>query len=81
MADWEVTATTIFCDSVNDEVTVIVNGDGTFRCSGHQKYGKPEKIIRNSLKSESKTAGKQLKCLGDACNLAKSTRDKVMGMK
>ena len=43
MVDWEVTATTIFCESVNDEVTIIVSGDGAAKCSGRQKYEKPGK--------------------------------------
>lgn len=70
MVDWEVTATTIFCDSVNDEVTIIVSGDGAVKCTGWQKYDKPVK-----------EAGKQRKCAGENCDAVKQYRDKLMGEK
>ena len=38
MTDWEITATTVYCDAVDDEVTLIVYRDGTIKCTGHQKY-------------------------------------------
>ena len=50
MVDWEVTATTIFCDDVDDEVTIIVNQNGTAKCTGSQKYSKASKERSKSLK-------------------------------
>jgi hypothetical protein len=38
MVDWEITATTIYCKAVDDEVTLLVSADGTCRCTGRQKY-------------------------------------------
>ena len=43
MVDWQITATTIYCDDVDDEVTVIVQRDGSARCVGFSKYDKPDK--------------------------------------
>jgi hypothetical protein len=42
MVDWELTATTIYCQSVGDEVTLLVSADGTCRCTGRQKYARPD---------------------------------------
>jgi hypothetical protein len=81
MVDWDVTATTILCESVNDEVTIIVNGDGTAKCSGLQKYDLSNKEIKKALKQKSKTAGKELKCVGADCAVVKQHRDKIMGEK
>jgi hypothetical protein len=38
MNDWEITATTVYCDAVNDEVTLIIHRDGTARCTWQQKH-------------------------------------------
>ena len=81
MVDWEVTATTIFCDDVGDEVTIIVNGDGAVRCSGRQRYEKPSKEDKKALKLKSRAAGKILSCKGDACASVKQYRDKWLGEK
>ncbi|MDD4860216.1 MAG: hypothetical protein PHR56_08485 [Dehalococcoidales bacterium] len=41
MFDWQVTATTVRCESVDDEVTIMVSRDGTVKCTGYQKSKKP----------------------------------------
>jgi hypothetical protein len=81
MVDWEVTATTIFCKSVDDEVTVIVNGDGAVKCSGWQKYKKPGKMDKKALKTKSRLMGKELACLGENCAAVKQYRDKMLSEK
>jgi hypothetical protein len=81
MVDWEITATTIFCESVDDEVTLIVSGDGTVKCGGRQKYEKTSKETNKLLKDKSKAMGKQLKCNGEACNIMKQYRDRMLGEK
>jgi hypothetical protein len=81
MVDWEVTAKTIFCDHVNDEVTIIISGNGAAKCSGFQKYGNPTKEITKDLKTRSRTAGKELKCLGADCHIVKQQRDQLMDLK
>ena len=43
MVDWEVTATTIYCDSVDDEVTLIVHKDFSVKCTGYIKYSESRK--------------------------------------
>jgi hypothetical protein len=81
MVDWEVTATTIYCDAVNDEVTLIVNGNGAAKCTGRQKYEYPDKDIRKTLSRKSKTGVKPLGCRGESCITVKQYRDKMLGEK
>ncbi len=81
MVDWELTATTIFCESVDDEVTLIVSGDGKVKCAGMQKYENPGKEVKKSLQKKSKLTGKQLKCNGKDCPALNQYRDKMLGVK
>ena len=81
MVDWEITATTIFCEAVDDEITIIVSGDGTVKCTGRQKYEIPKKEIAKELNKKSNLMGKQLKCKGDECATVTQHRDKLLGEK
>ena len=54
--DWELTATTVFCEAVNDEVTMMVYADGTCKCTGSRKYAATGKAKRQKNKK------------GDACS-------------
>lgn len=81
MTDWEVTATTIYCDAVDDEVTLMVSGDGTARCTGHQKYARPDREIAREMKRKSQRAGKQLGCQGIDCSRVVQYRESVLGEK
>ena len=38
MTDWKMTATTISCDDMNDEVTIMVYKDGKTRCTGYDLF-------------------------------------------
>jgi hypothetical protein len=81
MADWQVTATTIFCEAVDDEVTLIITPSGNVTCTGRKKYEKPNKETVKIIKQKSKSAHKHLSCHGDKCTDLKNYRDKVMGEK
>ena len=81
MVDWEVTATTILCDDVADEVTIIVNKDGKAACTGSRKYLKPNKEAAKELKKKSRETGKPLACKGDACAKVPRYRDELLSKK
>ena len=81
MADWQVTATTIFCEAVDDEVTLIITPSGEVTCTGQQKYQKPGKEASKALNQKSRSGRKQPKCSGDSCADVKQYRDKIMGEK
>jgi hypothetical protein len=81
MVDWEVTATTIYCEAVDDEVTLIVTQDGSVKCSGQQKYEKPGKEIAKAMKVKSRQSGKKLACEGGKCARVTQYRDGLLGKK
>jgi hypothetical protein len=37
MTEWKITATTVYCEAVKEEVTLIIDRDGTARCTWHSK--------------------------------------------
>ena len=78
MANWVITATTIYCDAVGDEVTLMVYKDGTSKCTGYKKYGKPDKETTKLLKIKSKQVGKQPGCAEPECYRLIQYRDKLL---
>jgi len=78
MVDWEVTATTIYCDAVDDEVTLIVQGDFSVKCTGYNRYEKPDRGTLSLLRGKSKQSGRQLKCSGLECPLVIQYREKLI---
>jgi len=81
MVDWEVTATTIYCDDVDDEVTIIVNGNGTVKCTGVQKYHPANKQAAKELKKKSKNKDKTLLCKDAACSKINKYLDELLKKK
>jgi len=77
MVNWQVTAATIFCDAVNDEVTLMVYKDGSVKCVGYEKYGQASKEIVKLLQQKSKQLNRQLKCEGPECSRVTRYRDKL----
>jgi len=37
MVNWQVTEVTIYCDAVDDEVTIQVYKDGSVKCTGYEE--------------------------------------------
>jgi hypothetical protein len=81
MVDWEVTATTIYCEAVDDEVTLVVTQDGNVKCSGRQKYEKPGKETAKTMQKRRRHLGRQLDCEGSQCARATQYRDGLLGKK
>ncbi len=79
--DWELTATTILCEDVDDEVTIIVNGDGTARCTGSQKYAKSNKAAVRELKDRGKKLGRKLDCKDPGCPTVAKYREELLNKK
>ena len=78
MVKWVITATTIYCDAVDDEATLMVYKDGMAKCTGYKKYGKPDKEAAKLLKIKSRRSGKQLGCTGPECHRLTQYRDRLM---
>ena len=75
MVNWQLTAITIFCDAVDDEVTLLVYKDGLVKCTGYDKYGEPGRKI--PVRKKSKQSNQQSECDGPECYRAIQYRDKL----
>ncbi len=77
MVDWQITATTIHCDAVDEEVTLMVHKDWSTKCTGYRKYGEPSKEMLNLLKEKSKQLKRQLGCTGLECPRVTEYKEKL----
>ena len=78
MIGWQVTATTIYCDAVDDDVTLLVYKDKSAKCTGYKKYsGSITKETAKLLKKKGKKLGRELRCEGPECSRVIEYRDKL----
>ena len=70
--DWEITATTVYCEAVDDEVTLMVFADGTAKCTGRQKYTQPNKKTKRS------TQTKNRECVEVNCSTLNRYRESLL---
>ena len=77
MVNWQITATTIYCDAVDEEVTLLVYKDWSTKCTGYRKYGKPSKEMLNLLNKKSKQLNRQLGCTGLECPRVTQYKEKL----
>jgi len=76
--DWQVTATTIYCDAVDEDVTLMVYKDWSAKCVGYKKYR--ENITKETakvLKKKGEKLGRELRCEGPECSRLIEYRDKL----
>ena len=78
MVSWQVTATTIYCDAVDDEVTLMVNKDGSTRCTGYHRYHEPDKDTARLMESKGKQLNRKLECEGPDCYRVVRYKDKIV---
>ena len=78
MVNWQVTATTIYCDAVDDEATLLLYRDFSVKCTGYTRYGDPEPETLDVLQKKSRQSGKPLKCEGPECWRISQYREKIM---
>lgn len=77
MADWQITAATIYCEDIDDEVTVIVQRDGAVRCIGFDRCSEADKNKAELMKRKSRQLGRQLKCTGLECHRVVQYRERL----
>jgi len=70
MVNWQVTATTIYCDELGGEVTIMVYRDGKTRCTGRARFSSSDK--------SSKPVRVKSVCMGAECSKVNQYRDKLM---
>ncbi len=78
MVSWQVTATTIYCDAVDDEVTIMVYKDWTVKCTGQSKYGKSIEDAINLPGKKSRRLKRQLECVGAECHRVTRYKEKLL---
>ncbi len=79
MVNWQVTATTVYCDAVDDDVTIIVYKDWSIRCTGCRKYVESlSKKTAKMLKRKAKRLGRNLRCDGPRDCRATEYRDTLI---
>jgi hypothetical protein len=78
LTDWQVTATTIYCDAVDDDVTLIVDREWNVTCTGFARYGPSlDKATAGNLKKKSRLLGRELRCEGPQDFRVTGYRDKL----
>ena len=77
MTDWQLTATTIYCDAVDDEVTFIVQRDWSSRCVHSEKYYRPDRDTARRLAARQQALGRMLACEGSECHRLTSYIEKL----
>jgi hypothetical protein len=77
MVDWQVTATTIYCEAVDEEVTILVYKDFSTKCTGYAKYAAPTPELTSLLRKKSKRLGRPLECEGPACPRVTGYKEKL----
>jgi len=76
--DWQVTATSIYCDAVDDDVTLLVYKDWSTSCTGYKRYVENiRKEVTKELKTRGKRLGRELKCEGLGCSRLVGYKDKL----
>lgn len=78
MTDWQITAKTIYCDSVDDEVTIMVYKNGSTRCTGSQKYNHPNDITLDTIQKKTRRLKRPIKCEWEQCLLIAHYKDKIL---
>jgi TATA-box binding protein (TBP) (component of TFIID and TFIIIB) len=78
MPGWQVTAKTIYCEAVEDEVTVLVYQNGSTRCTGYKKYTEPNDVTRQVLKAKTKHLKRSLKCEGEQCPRVTQYKEQIL---
>ncbi len=77
MVNWQVTATTIYCDAVDDEVTLMVFKDGSVKCISQERYGRPDRDTARMMERKRERLGHKLECEGPQCQRGIQYRDKL----
>jgi hypothetical protein len=78
MPDWQVTAKTVFCDQVDDEVTWLVQRDGAVRCTGDRKYNQPNDITRQVVREKTRRLKRKIHCEGEKCPRMATYKDQIL---
>jgi hypothetical protein len=77
MTDWQTTAKTIFCDAVDDEVTILISRDFSVHCTGCRKYSELNDITRKIIQEKKSKLKRAPKCEGENCPRVTGYKEKL----
>ncbi|MFC1974398.1 hypothetical protein ACFLVA_00075 [Chloroflexota bacterium] len=75
--NWQMTATTIHCDAVDDEVTLMVYKDWSVKCTGYKKYSESGSEALKLLRKKSRQLKRRLECEGPECYRVLQYKEKL----
>jgi hypothetical protein len=78
MTGWQITAKTIFCEAVDDEVTLLIKKDGDSRCTGFKKYTRPNDITLGIIKEKNRRLKRRIICEGEGCSRLSQYKDQIL---
>jgi len=78
MGDWQITAVTLYCDAVDEEITIMVYKDWSVKCTGYNKYFQPDRDASGILKKKGKRLNRPLKCEGLDCRRITDYKNKLL---
>jgi hypothetical protein len=78
MVDWQLTAKTIYCEEVDDEVTLMVYKDETAVCTGHKKYSQPNSLTLRLIQQKSGRLKRPIRCQGGQCTRVLEYKSKIL---
>jgi hypothetical protein len=79
VTEWRLTAKTVYCDAVDDDVTIMVYKDWNTKCTGYKNYGEGlNQKTAQLLKKKAKRLGRNLECEGPQDPRVTDYRDKII---
>ena len=78
MVGWQITAKTIYCDAVDDEVTLLIYKDKRANCTGYKKYNQPNAITVSTIKRKTKSLKRPVKCEGEDCSRLSRYKENIL---
>jgi hypothetical protein len=78
MNGWQLTAKTIYCDAVDDEVTILIYKDGSVRCTGFIKYTQPNEQTQAMIRGKCRKLGRLIKCEGEDCPRVTGYKESIL---
>jgi hypothetical protein len=79
MTDWQITAKTIYCDAVDDEVTLHgIQRHFLFTAPGCKKYNEPDDITRSTIKEKGRKLRRPVKCECEQCSRVIQYKERIL---
>lgn len=75
--DWELTAITVYCDRVKDDITLIVYKDSSTKCTGYSKYSSATIIASGIARGKDGRPLQEVRCEYPECRILAQYKEKI----